>query len=566
MTARWRRCRAAIGGVVRVVTHVAAIVRLLLTSLLFVTAAQAQDSDTVERRYIQPPKVLARYPDLAIKLETPALRPGRTTYTTPTEADAFLDQLVSTPASAAHLTKLVLGTTPGGLPLHVLLLAREGVKTPDELAQLGRPIVWLMGQQHGNEPAGGEAMLALARALADGELTPLLDRLSVVIIPRANPDGAAADTRENTNGADLNRDHAVFSQPETRLIHRLARQLPPTIVVDAHEFTVGRRWVEKLGGLQAVDLMMLSSTHPMTPPPLRTLADTLFQPAVTAAIAPYGLKSFVYHSISSRAGERAISVGGTAPGIARNAFALMGAVTVLLETRGVGIGLDSYQRRVATHYIAAKAILETAANNVHQLGSSQGRAVGPLPDVILSHTVAQTIAQLPLIDPVTGAEKTIVVSLADTRSLTGTEGRAPPEGYLVRAEQAPRIGPQLALMGASICNLIGAVDVNVESYEIVSRPPADRRAINPGSSVRVRLLKELETFDAGDIYIPVDHVSGVRVMLALEPDAPGSLSAQTLLHSRDPSAIALARLPLGALPHLTKFMTCPASANVARVP
>ena len=35
-------------------------------------------------------------------------------------------------------------------------------------------------------------MLALASALADGELAPLLDRVTVVIVPRANPDGAAA--------------------------------------------------------------------------------------------------------------------------------------------------------------------------------------------------------------------------------------------------------------------------------------------------------------------------------------------------------------------------------------
>ena len=35
-------------------------------------------------------------------------------------------------------------------------------------------------------------MLALAKALAEGELRPLLDKLSVVMIPRANPDGAAA--------------------------------------------------------------------------------------------------------------------------------------------------------------------------------------------------------------------------------------------------------------------------------------------------------------------------------------------------------------------------------------
>ncbi len=538
----------------------------LLAVCLTASGAQGQDGGGVEQRYVQPPKVLALYPDLAVGLETPALRLGRTTYTTPAEVDVFLDRLASTPASSGRLAKLVLGMTPGGLPLHALLLSREGVKTPDDLAQLGRPIVWLIGQQHGNEPAGGEAMLALARALSDGELTPLLDTLSVVVIPRANPDGAAANTRENSLGTDINRDHSTFSQPETRLIHRLARLLPPAIVVDAHEFTVGRRWVEKLGGLQAVDLMLLSSTHPMTPQPLRTLSEELFQPAVVAAITPFGLRSFVYHTTSSKPGERSISVGGTAPGIARNAFALMGAVTLLLESRGVGVGRDSYQRRVATHYIASKAILETAAANVHYLRAARSRAADLVPDVILNHTVARTTTQLPLVAAATGIEKVVTIDLTDTRVVTGTERRVRPAGYLVRAEQFLRIGAQLELLGASTCTLTGDVDLNVESYEIVGHPPIDRRAINPGSSLRVRIQAEVETFNAGDAYIPVDHPAGTRLMLALEPDAPGSLSAQTLVHTNDPSAIAIVRLPLGALPLLMNVMSCPTLANPARTP
>jgi len=81
-------------------------------------------------------------------------------------------------------------------------------------------VIWLIGQQHGKRPAGGEAMLVLAAALSYGELASLLDRLSIVIVPRANPDGAAADRRVLASGVDLNRDHLLLSQPETRPLHR----------------------------------------------------------------------------------------------------------------------------------------------------------------------------------------------------------------------------------------------------------------------------------------------------------------------------------------------------------
>ena len=503
---------------------------LLAISILSPKSAEAQEQRA--QRFQQTPQVLARYPDIPIALDTPALRPGRTTFTTQGELEAYIAGLTAAPASAAHVSRLTLGGTPGGRDIPALLLTREGAATPAAVMQLGRPIVWLIGQQHGNEPAGGEAALALARALADGELTPLLDKLSVVIVPRANPDGAAADHRENAAGLDINRDHGLLSQPEIKLIHALVQQLPPAVVIDAHEFTVGRRWVEKLGGLQAVDLMLLSSTHPMTPPVVRSLAERVFQPAIEAAIARHGISSFVYHTTSSRAGERSISVGGNAPGIARNAFGLMGAVSFLLETRGVGIALDSFQRRVATHYIAASAILRTAADQADALVASVAAArhtlSDPIGDIVLSHTVAKAFAALPLIDPVTGADRIATINMLDTRVVTSSERRARPAGYVIGADRVAEIREQLSLLGASLCTFTRTWTLPVERYEIIDHAHAERRAINPERSLQVRVLADQQTFDAGSVFVLLDNANATRIQLALEPDAPGSLSAQLL--------------------------------------
>src|SRR5438093_1084095 len=82
------------------------------------------------------------------------------------------------------------------------------------------------------------AMLAVASALSSGELAPLLGKISVIIVPRGNPDGAAADRRVLAGGADPNRDHLLLSQPETRALHRAMRVLPPDVVFDHHEFSV----------------------------------------------------------------------------------------------------------------------------------------------------------------------------------------------------------------------------------------------------------------------------------------------------------------------------------------
>lgn len=527
-------------------THMRSVCALMLAVMaLWPACTAAQDRVPLVRRE-QTPQVLARYPDLPIRLVTPALQPGRKTYTTQAELEAFIDKL-----PAKRLGKLVLGTTPGGRALPAMLFSREGGRTPADVASLGRPVVLLIGQQHGNEPAGSEAMLALAQALADGELTPLLDHVSVAIVPRANPDGAAADVRDNLGGADLNRDHGAPSQLETKLLHALVTDLPPAVVIDAHEFTVGRRWVEALGGLQSVDLMLLSATHPMVPERVRALAAQEFQPAIERAIGTFKLKSFVYHSMSTRAGERTISLGGNASGIARNAFGLMGAVSFLLETRGVGIGLESYQRRVATHYIAVKAVLETAARLGPTLAETlvevRRTEAASKADILIAHTSPKAQIVLPLIDVVTGQDKPVQVEVLDTRVITAKEERTRPAGYLVTAEKAAILAARLESLGARACTLSRSIELATERYEVVSRADVDRRAINPERALRVRLHAAREVISAGSLFIPLNQPAGARLALALEPDAPGSLSALELTNSDGSTGLAITRVAAHAV-------------------
>jgi hypothetical protein len=90
----------------------------------------------------------------------------------------------------------------------------------------------------------------------------------VIIVPRANPDGADAFTRTLANGIDANRDHTLQRTPEIRAIGALFNRYKPALVLDCHEFTVGGRWVEKVGGLQRIDAMIQYATVPNLPPSL----------------------------------------------------------------------------------------------------------------------------------------------------------------------------------------------------------------------------------------------------------------------------------------------------------
>ena len=70
------------------------------------------------------------------------------------------------------------------------------------------PPVLIFTQQHGDEPHGTEAALDLIKFLGTGsaQAKKILDELYVLIIPRVNPDGAEIPTRGNADFTALPRD------------------------------------------------------------------------------------------------------------------------------------------------------------------------------------------------------------------------------------------------------------------------------------------------------------------------------------------------------------------------
>jgi hypothetical protein len=488
----------------------------------------AQEGDRYAQ-YRQSPQVLAHYPDVPIALDSPGLAAGRTDFTSQPELEAFVAKL----AASSHRIKAgSLGKSQQGRDIPYLLATAEGLSDPAAIVALKRPVVWLIGLQHGNEPAGGEAMLAVANALAGGELAALTDKITVVIVPRANPDGAAAFKRATANGADPNRDHLLMMLPETRALHTLMNVLPPDVVLDTHEFTVANRWIAKFNALQAVDALLLSTTHPMVNREIAQLADGVFRPRIDAALKARDLTSFDYYTASLDAPDKTVSMGGNAPGAARNTFGLANAVSFLIETRGVGIGREGFQRRVATHYIAARAVLETAAEQAEALhaATQKARATPGTSDIIVAHKLAVAPRVLPLLDPVNGEAKPTEVAFRDSHAVTPTTVRARPAGYLLLAEGAnPRALDALRLNGVTACRVTQAADADAEAFTVRERASVNRESINPAQAVKVEVTRHAVHIPGGATFVPAGQGSGTLAALALEPDSPGSLTGVGLV-------------------------------------
>ena len=102
----------------------------------------------------------------------------------------------------------------------------------------GPTVFWLHARIHGNELHSTEAVLQILNLLASGNPTAKLirDRLTVVVIPMYNPDGAEANIRQSTtpNRIDLNRDWENFAQPESVAFWKLWRAVAPDLALDLH--------------------------------------------------------------------------------------------------------------------------------------------------------------------------------------------------------------------------------------------------------------------------------------------------------------------------------------------
>jgi protein MpaA len=110
----------------------------------------------------------------------------------------------------------------GEYPVHCISLKNSREKTCKILLTAG---------VHGDEPAGVEAVLHLL----ENERSELLEQFSFAIVPCINPSGYVHNTRENGQGADINRSFEEDHVNEVHLIKDLLQGQQIDCFVDLHE-------------------------------------------------------------------------------------------------------------------------------------------------------------------------------------------------------------------------------------------------------------------------------------------------------------------------------------------
>jgi protein MpaA len=148
--------------------------------------------------------------------------------------------------TAVAVLGLLVATGCRGPEKRVVGMSVEGSEIECQTLGRGSNVVLILATIHGNEAAGTPLVRLLADYLA--EHPAVLRGRRVVLMPLANPDGYALNTRHNANGIDLNRNFPApnftstdrhgarpLSEPESRALYAVLRDYRPDQIVSIHQ-------------------------------------------------------------------------------------------------------------------------------------------------------------------------------------------------------------------------------------------------------------------------------------------------------------------------------------------
>ena len=490
--------------------------------------------------------VAARFPEPAVNLATPAFEAGRTAFTSNDELGAILHGLARGAGigeNSSEVSVIPLGVSQLGAQIEALAFTRpapSGAAAGVAIAAASaprRPTVVIMAAQHGDEPAGTEALIVVAQELAAGRIGGVLDRVDVILFPRANPDGAAAFKRAAADGTDLNRDHLLLQTPEARAIAELLATFAPLVVLDLHEYPVGGAFTTKFGGVQRFDALLQYATTANMAPFVTKAAEEWFRQPLLADLRSAGLSVDWYATVSADPADRTLTMGSVAPQVGRNASGLRNAVSLLVETRGGGLGRVDLKRRVQSQVVAVNSVLASAAKHADDLSklrqfveretiafACQGQVIVEAAPTPSEYTYA-------MIDTSSGEIRRLTVAWESALQLRTLKSRSRPCGYWLAPSEGEAVR-RLRLLGVEVRQLDELAELRAEAYREVGREPVAGGAdANGGGATRLKVQLQPALLDvaAGGYYVSLEQPLAHLVVAALEPEAPASFAANGVI-------------------------------------
>ena len=426
------------------------------------------------------------------------------------QMSAFLDAV----AKPGFITITEEARSTEGRKVYLVRLNRGGAKA--------RFKVFYYAQQHGDEVAGKDALLTLIRDIA-ARPTLLPEDVDLYVMPMLNPDGAEAHQRFNGAGADLNRDHLLLAQPETRALHRVARRIRPHLAVDSHEFgRDGEAFAAK--GWEAWPVITMDGcNHPLIPDYLKAAA----LEAVTTAAPLQARAGHAYqrYTVGGPPPDEEIRPSTSEVDDGRNSLGTLGALSFIIEAgvrhRSADPSAD-LSERVDGYRLLYRHLLGDRPwrDRVRKLAERARRE--PLPPFIATNTFWANVGGKPravkVRDLKTG--RTLEVPTANAMTDLVVKGSVrTPRAYAIEAKVAARFIPVLEAQGLSWETLAAPRRARIERVQLLrlEEPYDDLYQRYKDRQIVERRPASDQDLPAGTLIVPLDQDLARRAIQVLEP-------------------------------------------------
>ncbi len=480
--------------------------------------------------YLQPENIAPLYPKPDTALPTPAFQADKVAFTSQEEMLDFLKKLA---ASNKHITLTSIGSSLEGREIPMLIFSKDSARQVKHDKK--KPLVWLQGQIHGNEPAAGEATLVIAQWLAEGKLgEDILDKVNVVIVPRVNPDGSYYFKRFIATNLDANRDYMKVEYPEVQAVHKAVNEYQPEVILDAHEYTVNSSQLKKFGekgSISSYDLLISSAKNLNIPESLRKMSDQLLLPEVQKALDQEKLSHHAYYTLgTSKEGKLVATEGSTETRIGRNALGLKNSLTYLVETRGINIGRTDFERRVYAQAVTHANFIKAAAANADTIKQAVAKARDEVVQkgktandndkiVVTSENKVITDQQLEVVDLAQAKKVLIPIDWVSSTDAYPTLERERPTAYIMPPAYHD-IARKLEILGVQVTKLSKPATVPVESYTVTgNKVNTTYENGHFTNAVTTEVKMKTVTFPAGSYVFSMAQPNANFIALALEPES-----------------------------------------------
>jgi hypothetical protein len=317
----------------------------------------------------------------------------------------------------------------------------------------------------------------------------------------------------------------VLLRQQTRKIRQLQSNFDPHIFVDDHEYTGGSPIAQRY--IRSQDLLVSANKGLNVHPSIRSLNEA-FVTDVFAAAQAKGLRTHAYFTTSVSNGTITIQEPDAHAQANHKGAGNYQALTFLVETRGIRLADQHFQRRVASHLITLTAIIDKAVNEFDSVYSTieAGRKafIDSEEDIVVVQDYQLSNKTVQFIDAANGSLVDVDVLSQNSDPAVAVLTRKRPKEY-VFSRAWTDVASRLRILGVEVDTLTEPFEGDVEALVVTNATLADTKFEGiAGTTVVTKSTIRRVSVPAGGFWVDTKQKNAAYAFVLLEPENPASLA------------------------------------------